>query len=165
MTKSWVMVLLDYFRDADLQFPGLHDKDLYDMLPTPIGEKQLNSKQSFKVNSNLNLKIAVLSLLHLGCSMEAKRNYAREKERRLLRPLRPQEPKKRPISQLNTLDCITSQLMQNPWIPSLQRCKGRVGKAGRTWPTTTQRLQFYMSLLLASTTRRAVRWGQVDSLL
>jgi len=36
-------------RDADLQFPGLHDKDLYDMLPTPIGEKKLNSKQSFKV--------------------------------------------------------------------------------------------------------------------
>merc|ERR1711925_60853 len=36
-------------RDADLQFPGLHDKDLHDMLPTPIGEKQLNSKQSFKV--------------------------------------------------------------------------------------------------------------------
>ena len=107
MTKSWVMVLLDYFRDADLQFPGLHDKDLYDMLPTPIGEKKLNSKQSFKVNSNLNLKIAVLSLLHLGCSMEAKRNYAREKERRLLRHLWPQEPKKRPISQLNALDCIT----------------------------------------------------------
>ena len=49
-------MLLDYFRDADLQFPGLHDKDLYDMLPTPIGEKKLNSKQSFKVNSNLNLK-------------------------------------------------------------------------------------------------------------
>ena len=54
-------MLLDYFRDADLQFPGLHDKDLHDMLPTPIGEKQLNSKQSFKVNSNLNFKIAVLS--------------------------------------------------------------------------------------------------------
>ena len=51
--------------------------------------------------------IAVLSLLHLGCSMEAKRNYAREKERRLLRHLRPQESKKRPISQLNALDCVT----------------------------------------------------------
>ena len=163
MTKSWVMVLLDYFRDADLQFPGLHDKDLYDMLPTPIGEKKLNSKQSFKVNSNLNLKIAVLSLLHLGCSMEAKRNYAREKERRLLRHLRPQEPKKRPVSQLTALDCITVDA--KPWIPSLQRWKGRVGKAGWIWPTTTQRLQFYMSLLLASTTRRAVRWGQFDSLL
>ena len=39
--------------------------------------------------------------------MEAKRNYAREEERRLLRHLRPQESKKRPISQLNALDCIT----------------------------------------------------------
>ena len=101
------MVSYDYFRDADLQFPGLHDKDLHEVMPTPIGEKHLNWKQSYKVKCNLKLKRAVLSLLHLGCSMEAKRNYAREKERRLLRHLRPQEPKKRPISQLNALDCIT----------------------------------------------------------
>ena len=81
------MVSFDHFRVADLQFPGLHDKDLHDMLPTPIGEKQLNSKQSYKVKCNLKLRRAVLSVLHLGCSMEAKRNYAREEERRLLRHL------------------------------------------------------------------------------
>ena len=101
------MVSYDYFRDADLQFPGLHDKDLHEVMPTPIGEKHLNWKQSYKVKCNLKLKRAVLSLLHLGCPMEAKRNYAREEERGLLRHLRPQESKKRPISQLNASNFIT----------------------------------------------------------
>ena len=81
------MVSYDYFRDADLQFPGLHDKDLHDVMPTPIGEKHLNWKQSYKVKCNLKLERAVLSVLHPGCSMEAKCNYAREEERRLLRHL------------------------------------------------------------------------------
>ena len=38
-------------RDSDLQFPGLHESDLYEVLPTPIGEKELNWKQSYKVKS------------------------------------------------------------------------------------------------------------------
>jgi len=36
-------------KDAELQFPGLHDSDLYEVLPSPIGEKPLNWKQSYKV--------------------------------------------------------------------------------------------------------------------
>ena len=45
-TSCW---LCSINRDAELQFPGLHDRDLYEVLPSPIGEKPLNWKQSYKV--------------------------------------------------------------------------------------------------------------------
>ena len=35
-------------RTAELHFPGLHDSDLMEQFPPPVGEKRLNPKQSFR---------------------------------------------------------------------------------------------------------------------
>ena len=68
-------------RDAELQFPGLHDSDLYEVLPTPIGEKPLNWKQSYKVELLSDVKIYNSKFCFLQVAQWKRNAVMRERKR------------------------------------------------------------------------------------
>ena len=73
---------------SELQWPGLHDEDLQEQFPPPVGEKRLNYKQSYKVTYWLVLFLLLISLLMpTDCAMAEKRHHEGAEEGGILQEL------------------------------------------------------------------------------